>query len=116
MTPLPDRTTHAGLLRLFVLFHEAQSLGAGTAVLRSVPELQGYGWTTSGWFPGEGPLSGSAVALATVLSAERPLAFSRRGWSEAPGRLARIRRSPAYLRALRSALAGARPHVVHANT
>lgn len=114
---MPDRTTTpAGLLRLFVLFHETQSLGASTAVLRAVPELEGYGWTAGGWFPGDGPLPRSAEPLASVLSAERPLAFSRRGWSEGPGFVARVRRSPAYLQALRSALVAARPHMVHANT
>src|SRR5690349_3733785 len=45
-----------GLLRVLVLFHEAERLGAGLSVLRVLPELEAYGWTASGWFPGDGEL------------------------------------------------------------
>ncbi len=106
-----------GVLRVLVLFHEAEILGAGTSVLRVVDELASYGWAVSGWLPGDGPLRDVAAGrLAAVLSAERPLAFSLSGWRESPGVLARATRAPAYLRAVRSALERVRPHVVHANT
>lgn len=106
-----------GLLRMLVLFHEAEALGAGTSALRVVDELSTYGWSTSGWFPGDGPLRRTATErLAAVHSAERPLAFSRRGWRQDPGIRARAARSPAYAKAVRAALARVRPHVVHANT
>jgi glycosyltransferase involved in cell wall biosynthesis len=104
-----------GLLRLLVCFHESASLGAGTSILRVVDELAAFGWATSGWFPSDGPLRG-ARNLAAAYSAERPLAFSRRGWQEAPGLFARLARTPAYVDRVRSALVQARPHVVHANT
>jgi glycosyltransferase involved in cell wall biosynthesis len=86
-------------------------------VLRVLPELETYGWTASGWFPGDGPLLPVArERLAAVHAHSRPLAFSRRGWRESPGSLIRARRTPGYLRAVRSVLERTRPHVVHANT
>jgi glycosyltransferase involved in cell wall biosynthesis len=106
-----------GLLRVLAVFHETQVLGASTSVLRVVDELGQYGWTVSGWCPGNGPLAAEAEErLAVVRAAERPIAFSRRGWSEHPGFVARARRTPAYLRAFREALVRVRPHVVHVNT
>ena len=106
-----------GLLRLLVLFHEAELLGAGTSVLRALPDLARYGWTPSGWVPGTGPLVEAASAeLAVVHTHDRPLAFSRRGWRETPGILTRAVRTPSYFRALASVLESTRPHVVHANT
>ena len=47
----------AGHLRSCVLFHETEPLGASTAVLRLVPLMEEFGWTTSGWFPGHGSLA-----------------------------------------------------------
>ena len=92
-------------------------LGAGTSVLGIADELELYGWSMSGWFPGEGPLRVLAAEhLPLVLGAERPIAFSRRGWSESPGVRSRAARVPGYARALRAALHRVRPHVVHANT
>jgi glycosyltransferase involved in cell wall biosynthesis len=106
-----------GVLRLFALFHEAQLLGAGTSFLRVTDELGAYGWTPSGWVPGSGALRDVAdERLAVVLHAERPLAFSARGWRESPGLLRRAVRTPRYLREVRAALERVRPHVVHANT
>jgi glycosyltransferase involved in cell wall biosynthesis len=104
-------------LRLLVLFHEAEMLGAGTSVLRVLPELASYGWTASGWIPGTGPLVDAAAGrLVAVQTHDRPIAFSRRGWRETPGALTRAVRTPAYIRALISMLERTRPHVVHANT
>jgi glycosyltransferase involved in cell wall biosynthesis len=106
-----------GLLRVLVLFHEDEVLGAGMSVLRALQELGAYGWSVSGWFPGSGPLLETASPLlASVHYAERPLAVSFRGWREHPGTISRLRRTPAYLRALESALLEIRPHVVHTNT
>jgi glycosyltransferase involved in cell wall biosynthesis len=107
----------AGLLRSLVLFHEDELLGAGQSVLNAVPALREYGWSVSGWVPGDGPLAAVAAdQLARVSSAERPLAVSLRGWREDPGAIVRLRRTPGYLAALRDALGDLRPHVVHANT
>ncbi len=106
-----------GLLRVLAVFHETHVLGASTSLLRVVDELAQYGWTVSGWCPGKGPLAAEArERLAVVRAAERPIAFSRRGWSEHPGWIARTRRTPAYLRAFREALLRVRPNVVHVNT
>ena len=106
-----------GVLRVFTLFHESQLLGASTSFLRVTDELAAYGWTPSGWLPGHGPLRTIADnRLALVLAAERPLAFSVRGWRESPGVVVRGLRTPQYLRQVRSALERVRPHVVHANT
>jgi glycosyltransferase involved in cell wall biosynthesis len=106
-----------GLLRLLVLFHEPELLGAGTSVLNAVDALREYGWSVSGWVPGPGMLAEAAAAkLDDVVVARRPLAVSVRGWREAPGAAARLRATPPYIAALRRALLEVRPHVVHANT
>ncbi len=115
----PDRSQDAppGVLRVFTLFHESHLLGASTSFLRVTDELAAYGWTPSGWLPGEGPLRAAADdRLSLVLGAERPLAFSVRGWRESPGVIRRAMRTPQYVRQVRTALERARPHVVHANT
>jgi len=107
----------AGLLRSLVLFHEPELLGAGTSVLNVVDSLREYGWSVSGWLPGEGPLAEiAAERLARVACAERPIAVSIRGWREDPGAIARMRMTPAYLSRVRAALLELRPNVVHANT
>jgi glycosyltransferase involved in cell wall biosynthesis len=111
MTPPP------GLLRVLVVFHEPQALGAGISVLRVIDELETYGWSASGWIPGAGRLRDlAAEQFVAVEGVERPLAFSRRGWRESPGPAARLARGPGYAREFRSALRRLRPHVVHANT
>jgi glycosyltransferase involved in cell wall biosynthesis len=112
-----DRPRPPGVLRALVVFHETQVLGASTSVLRVVHELGRLGWSVSGWVPGAGPLlDETRRALASVDGAERLFAFSRRGWRERPGGVARVRATPAYLRAFYDALLRVRPHVVHANT
>lgn len=106
-----------GLLRLFLLFHESQSLGAGTAIARALPALRAYGWTASAWIPGNGALAdalGDHARSRHVV--ERPLAVSASGWREPPGVAARAARTPGYLGELRRVLERERPHVVHANT
>lgn len=114
-SPYPD--TLPGVLRVLTLFHEAEALGAGISFLRVTDELATYGWTPSGWFPGPGPLHDIAGDhLALVAHADRPLAFSVRGWRERPGVVVRALRTPRYLREVRAALERVRPHVVHANT
>jgi glycosyltransferase involved in cell wall biosynthesis len=106
-----------GVLRVLALFHEQHPLGASTSFLNVVGDLAPYGWTPTGWLPGSGHLRDSAAArLELVLGAERPLAFSLRGWRERPGLLVRAIRTPRYLRDVRTALERVRPHVVHANT
>jgi glycosyltransferase involved in cell wall biosynthesis len=106
-----------GIMRILVVFHEAELLGAGRSVLQAAEALREYGWSLSGWIPGEGPLvPAAAEKLSTVESHDRPMAFSKRGWREHPGVRDRLRRTPGYLRALRSMLLRVRPHVVHANT
>jgi hypothetical protein len=106
-----------GILRILVVFHEAELLGAGQSVLNAVAPLGEFGWSLSGWIPGQGPLTPIAgERLAWVGSYPRPIAFSTRGWRMEPGVRTRLRRTPGYLRAVRSTLVRIRPHVVHANT
>ena len=100
-----------------VVFHESEALGAGVSVVRALAELRRTGWTTSGWFPGEGPLVGaSASVLDEPGLREKPIAFSIRGWRSHPGVLARLRRTPAYLNAFDHWLAARAPSVVHVNS
>ena len=106
-----------GLLRVLVLFHEPELLGAGNAVLNAVDDLRGFGWSVSGWLPGRGELADAAAGrLEAVEGAPRPLAVSRRGWRLEPGVAARLGATPGYLSAFRGAVLRLRPHVVHANT
>lgn len=106
-----------GFLRLFVVFHESEALGAGRSVLRALDAVGSYGWTATGWFPDDGPLLDEAAPLMTFEAyAAKPIRYSARGWRSDPGVAARLRATPGYLRAFRRALLRARPHVVHANT
>jgi glycosyltransferase involved in cell wall biosynthesis len=113
----PPRDAQPGVLRICALFHEVQALGASTSFLRVIDELATYGWTASGWMPGSGPLDEPAAErLDVLLRADRPFAYSLRGWRESPGIAVRAWRSPRYVRSVRDALERVRPHVVHANT
>ena len=113
MLPTPP----PGFLRVLVVFHEPQLLGASTSVLRVVDRLGAYGWSVSGWIPGTGPLRSAAEGtLAAVAGAERQLRFSRAGWRSGPGLLRRAASVPGYLSSFRTELLRFRPHVVHANT
>lgn len=110
-------TSPPGFLRLFIVFHESEALGAGRSVLHALAPLQTYGWTTSAWFPGEGTLLEEAAGLIRFRAyRSKPLRYSVRGWQSDPGIITRLRATPAYLRAFRQSLLRARPHVVHANT
>jgi len=106
-----------GFLRLMVVFHESESLGAGRSVLNALEALGDYGWTASGWFPGEGPLLAEATAsISAQAYRPKPIRYSVRGWRADPGVVTRLRDTPGYLHAFRQALLRMRPHVVHANT
>jgi len=106
-----------GFLRLLVVFHESEALGAGRSLLHALDPLSEYGWAVSGWFPGEGPLlAESTPSISAYAYREKPIRYSLRGWRADPGVLARLRDTPGYLRLFRRALLRARPHVVHANT
>ena len=110
-------TPPPGFLRLFVVFHESEALGAGRSVLNALAPLEKYGWTASGWFPGEGSLLEEAAgSIHFTAYRSKPLRYSVRGWRSDPGIIPRLRATPAYLRAFRRSLLRARPHVVHANT
>jgi hypothetical protein len=86
--------------RLCILFHESHVLGAGLSVVRVLEHLRAYGWTSSGWFPEDGPLIAESVAvLARQGAREKPIAFSVAGWRRAPGIGARLRATPGYLSA-----------------
>jgi glycosyltransferase involved in cell wall biosynthesis len=61
-------------------------------------------------------LEEAAAALSAHAYRGKPIRYSLRGWRADPGVFARVRDTPAYLRAFRQALLQARPHVVHANT
>jgi glycosyltransferase involved in cell wall biosynthesis len=113
----PSDPLRQGVLRALVLFHETDLLGASTSVLRVMDELYTYGWSMSSWVPGAGPLLDHVESgLPLAGTAERPIAVSGRGWRKTPGAMTRLRRTPAYLRAVHAALLRTRPHVVHANT
>ena len=117
MPALAPGSSPSGFLRLLVVFHESEALGAGRSVLQAVAPLQEYGWTVSGWFPGDGPLlEEAAVSIPTMAYRRKPIRYSVRGWRAEPGIVARLRDTPAYLLAFRKMLLQARPHVVHANT
>jgi glycosyltransferase involved in cell wall biosynthesis len=117
VSSLSARSSPPGFLRLLVVFHESEALGAGRSVLRALDPLGRYGWTPSGWFPGDGPLLEEAAdSIPTSAYRSKPIRYSVRGWRAEPGVLARFRETPAYLRAFRQMLLHARPHVVHANT
>jgi glycosyltransferase involved in cell wall biosynthesis len=106
-----------GFLRLLVVFHESEALGAGRSVLQAIGPLRRYGWTASGWFPGDGPLlEEAAVSIPTRAHRSKPIRYSVRGWRAEPGVVARLQDTPGYLRAFRQMLLHVRPHVVHANT
>jgi glycosyltransferase involved in cell wall biosynthesis len=106
-----------GFLRLLLVFHESEALGAGRSVLHAVEPLSKYGWAVSGWFPGDGPLLEESTPLISAFAhREKPIRYSLRGWRANPGVLSRLRDTPDYLRAYQRALLRARPHVVHANT
>ena len=108
---------HTGFLRLLVVFHESEALGAGRSVVNALDALGEYGWAATGWFPGAGTLvEETSGQLASISHHEKPLRYSARGWRSAPGAFARLRSTPSYLRAFRRALLQVRPHVVHANT
>ena len=110
-------TPPPGFLRLLVVFHESEALGAGRSVLHTLSPLRRYGWTASAWFPGEGPLLAEAAdSISAQAYRSKPIRYSLRGWRADPGVLGRLRDTPAYLHAFRKALLQARPHVVHANT
>jgi glycosyltransferase involved in cell wall biosynthesis len=106
-----------GRRRLCVLFHESHTLGAGLSVVRVLEHLEAYGWTSSGWFPGDGPLlAESARALARRGVREKPIAFSVAAWRRAPGIGARLRNTPGYMTAFTRWLLDVRPHLIHANS
>jgi glycosyltransferase involved in cell wall biosynthesis len=103
--------------RLGVLFHESEILGAGVSILRALEALRPYAWTSSGWFPGAGPLvAESEAVLAARAHAEKPIAVSLHGWRREPGILGRLTRTPAYVRHLKRWLSETKPDVVHANS
>ncbi len=109
--------TAPGFLRLLVVFHESESLGAGRAVLGTMPRLREYGWSPSAWVPGEGPIVAQAEGLADeCVVVRKPIAYSVRGWRAGEGVRTRAADTSPYLRRLRAELIRLRPHVVHANT
>ena len=117
MTRFVSKQGPPGLLRLCVVFHESEALGAGRSELNCLPDLQELGWTATGWFPGEGELvEEEPGALAARIVEDKPIAYSARGWRAAPGVVPRALRTPGYLRSFRRALLAHRPHVVHVNT
>src|SRR4029453_18679998 len=78
LTGVVDTTAPPGLLRGLVLFHEREALGAGISVLRVAGELERYGWSPSGWVPGDGPLRTRAEEqLVAVEGVGGPLSFRR---------------------------------------
>lgn len=111
-----DANRRLGLLRLFVVFHESDALGAGRSVVNCIDGLTELGWTPTGWFPDRGPMVEEAAALSPKVYDSRPIAYSTRGWRAEPGVRTRLARTPGYLRRFRRELLRARPNLVHANT
>ena len=110
-------TTPPGLLRLLVVFHESEALGAGRAVLGTFDGLREYGWSPSALMPADGPfVEEVSEAVDDCVVVPKPIAYSVRGWRAGAGVGARVGSSPAYLRRVRAELLRLRPHVVHANT
>jgi glycosyltransferase involved in cell wall biosynthesis len=100
-----------------ILFHESAILGAGVSILRAAEHLRPHGWTSSGWFPGPGPLvAQSDEVIDSCAYATKPIAVSLRGWRRDPGIVRRLRRTPAYLSAFRRWLTETAPDVVHVNS
>ena len=117
MSTATEDALPVGFLRLLVVFHESEALGAGRSVLQAIGPLESFGWTASGWFPGDGPLLEEAAETISARAGRwKPIRYSARGWRAEPGVTARLRGTPGYLRAFRETLLRARPHVVHANT
>ena len=109
--------TPPGLLRLLVVFHESEALGAGRAVLGTFGGLREHGWSPSALMPGEGPFAEEVrEAVDDCVVVPKPIAYSVRGWRAGEGAAARLGSSPAYLRRVRDELTRLRPHVVHVNT
>ena len=111
------RSPH-GFLRLLVVFHESEALGAGRSVLNAMPPLEAYGWTVSGWFPGQGPLLDELRARSSSVG---PTARSRSATARADGAANRASSRACATRRHTCGPSGrrcshARPHVVHANT
>jgi len=110
-------TTADGFLRLLVVFHESEALGAGRSVLGTFPDLRDYGWSPSALMPGDGPFVADVAAVTDACAVvPKPIAYSLRGWRAGDGLASRAAASPAYLRRVREELVRLRPHVVHANT
>ena len=105
------------MLRVLALFHELHPLGASTSFLnvdRRSEALRLDAERLGAWE--RAAPDAAAARLELVLGAERPIAFSLRGWRERPGIVVRGLRTPGYLREVGPRSSAARPHVVHANT
>jgi glycosyltransferase involved in cell wall biosynthesis len=110
-------TSPPGALRLLVVFHESEALGAGRSVLGALDGLAEYGWSPIAWIPGAGSLVVDAETIVDeTIVVSKPLAYSVRGWRAGDGLARRVRLTPPYLQRFRSELVRIRPHVVHANT
>jgi glycosyltransferase involved in cell wall biosynthesis len=106
-----------GFLRLLVVFHESEALGAGRSVLGTFADLRDYGWSPSALMPADGPfVADVAAATDDCAVVPKPIAYSLRGWRAGDGVAARAAASPAYMRRVREEIVRLRPHVVHANT
>ncbi|HEV3070488.1 MAG TPA: glycosyltransferase family 4 protein [Solirubrobacteraceae bacterium] len=104
-------------LRLSIVLHEADALGAGIAVARVIPALQDLGWQISVVLPEGGPLA-NLLSDTDMLIADppRPFGLSLAGWRRPPGVRKRMYRSWGYFRSIRSALLQQQPDVVHINS
>jgi len=104
-------------MRVCVIMHESDALGAGLAIARAIPALRRIGCEVSVLLPGEGPIIDQLGGCdVTVLEPARPIGVSMRGWREPPGIAARLRQSGAYFASVRRGLRAYRPDVVHINS
>ncbi len=97
--------------------HDSETNGAGIAVMRCVERISTLGWRPAFWLPGPGPGVEAAKAVTPLVWARgRPIRYSLRGLTEAPGPVRRLRATPAYLRDFTATVRRLRPDVLHANT
>lgn len=100
-----------------VVFHENVLGGATLSVVRLVPLLERLGWRFRFWTPRPSALFDELSDLGLrVEGAPRPIAYSLGALALPPGRLARLRATPGYLRAFRLWLRASRVDLLHANS
>lgn len=103
--------------RVAVVLHEGVLGGASLSVVRLVPLLEERGWRFRFWAPRPSPLFDELRERdLDVDGAFRPIVYSLEALALPPGRGARLRAVPGYLRAFRRWLRAERTDILHANS